>query len=292
MSARVLKVRCGSEIKRIHVLADEITFNDLCLMLARLFKAKLSNNIDNMVLKYEDEDGDMISMSDDWDVKQAAAQLKGMKITIYDRQTAPLPDDSTALELAMQKLAVKDALKVELLSLKSGIEKILKVIEVEEQKEKEKEVKKETVASSTAIRTKALTNEDVEEILGKRQAAKPIIATTASIPAQQPQAQPIPVTAQQPIHTQPPPQQPYQYAQPPQSSAPSQQQQQPPQQYYPYPPQYAAANQQQPIQATAGQMPNPMHQQPQQPAQPQQPYNPYQQPPQQQQQQYYQPPRQ
>lgn len=61
----VIKCKYKDEIRRIPILNRELTFDELCLMMQRLFKHQLSENTQNMTLKYFDTEGDLISITDD-----------------------------------------------------------------------------------------------------------------------------------------------------------------------------------------------------------------------------------
>lgn len=61
MGSNVLKIACGTEIRRVPILTDKITYNELCLLAHRLFKPHLSSNIDNLLLKYLDDGNDNVA---------------------------------------------------------------------------------------------------------------------------------------------------------------------------------------------------------------------------------------
>ena len=50
----VFKVKLGNEIKKVVIHNDELTFNELCLMMQRIFSEKI-NKSDEFTLKYTDE---------------------------------------------------------------------------------------------------------------------------------------------------------------------------------------------------------------------------------------------
>ncbi|OZJ05218.1 hypothetical protein BZG36_02457 [Bifiguratus adelaidae] len=90
----ILKCTCKDEIRRVP-LNQCPTYDELCFMLQRLFKSKLSDNIDDYVLKYRDEDGDMVSIVDDADISVAASQYKVLKVVVYEKMT--LQDSTTGI---------------------------------------------------------------------------------------------------------------------------------------------------------------------------------------------------
>jgi protein TFG len=50
----VIKVQLGDEIRRIPIHNEDITYDELMLMLQRVFLGKLKNE-DEIVIKYKDE---------------------------------------------------------------------------------------------------------------------------------------------------------------------------------------------------------------------------------------------
>ena len=52
-SMLTIKARCGGEVRRIAILNKDITYDELCIMMVRLFKDRLSAG-DNICLKYID----------------------------------------------------------------------------------------------------------------------------------------------------------------------------------------------------------------------------------------------
>jgi hypothetical protein len=55
----------GNVFRRIPILNRELTFDELCIMLHRLFHDHLSSSINSMQLVYRDNEGDWISLTDD-----------------------------------------------------------------------------------------------------------------------------------------------------------------------------------------------------------------------------------
>ncbi len=47
-------VKCAGTNLRVPI-SQVPTFNELCFIVQRLFRAELSDNLDNLVLRYEDE---------------------------------------------------------------------------------------------------------------------------------------------------------------------------------------------------------------------------------------------
>ena len=50
----IIKARLGDDVRRIPIFNEDITYDELVLMLQRVFRGKLSNT-DDVTLKYSDE---------------------------------------------------------------------------------------------------------------------------------------------------------------------------------------------------------------------------------------------
>lgn len=52
----IIKVQLGDDIRRIPIHNEDITYDELVLMMQRVYRGKLSTN-DDIVIKYKDEGG-------------------------------------------------------------------------------------------------------------------------------------------------------------------------------------------------------------------------------------------
>ncbi|RWS24254.1 hypothetical protein B4U80_03229 [Leptotrombidium deliense] len=77
----IIKAAFGDDIRRTPIHNEDITYDELILMMQRLFKGKLNAN-DDIVLKYKDEDGDLITIYDSSDLNFAIQCSRILKITI------------------------------------------------------------------------------------------------------------------------------------------------------------------------------------------------------------------
>ena len=59
----IIKAKLGDDIRRIPIHNEDITYDELILMMQRLFKGNLDPK-DEVILKYKDEDGDLITIND------------------------------------------------------------------------------------------------------------------------------------------------------------------------------------------------------------------------------------
>ncbi|CAH0390012.1 unnamed protein product [Bemisia tabaci] len=78
----IIKVRLGDDVRRIPIHNDDITYDELVLMMQRVFRGKLSSN-DDITIKYKDEDGDMITIFDSSDLSYAVQYSRILKLQIF-----------------------------------------------------------------------------------------------------------------------------------------------------------------------------------------------------------------
>lgn len=81
----VFKVRLDKEIKKIVIHNDDINYNELLLMMQRIFSDKIKPN-DEFAVKYTDEENDLITLSNDSDVLLAIQSSKILKLTIFRKR--------------------------------------------------------------------------------------------------------------------------------------------------------------------------------------------------------------
>ena len=77
----IIKASVGDDIRRIPILNDDLTYDELILMMQRVFKGVLKTEED-LVLKYKDEDGDLVSLVDTNDLTYAIQYSRVLRLTI------------------------------------------------------------------------------------------------------------------------------------------------------------------------------------------------------------------
>uniref|UniRef100_A0A0B7A3T8 PB1 domain-containing protein n=1 Tax=Arion vulgaris TaxID=1028688 RepID=A0A0B7A3T8_9EUPU len=78
----IIKVALGEDIRRIPIHNEDITYDELVLMMQRVYRGKLSTN-DEITIKYKDEDGDLITIFDSSDLTFAIQCSRILKITLF-----------------------------------------------------------------------------------------------------------------------------------------------------------------------------------------------------------------
>lgn len=78
----IIKVKLGDDIRRILITNEDITYDELVLMMQRVYRGKL-NSTDDIVIKYKDEDSDLITIFDSSDLTFAIQCSRILNITLF-----------------------------------------------------------------------------------------------------------------------------------------------------------------------------------------------------------------
>ena len=78
----IIKATLGSDIRRIPIHNDDLTYDELILMMQRVYRGELAPE-DDVTLKYKDEDGDLITIFDSSDLACAISYSKILKLTLF-----------------------------------------------------------------------------------------------------------------------------------------------------------------------------------------------------------------
>ncbi|KAI9268419.1 hypothetical protein EDC94DRAFT_581954 [Helicostylum pulchrum] len=266
--------RLGNEIRRIPI-NQAPTYDELCLMMYRVFKSQITNP-ENIVLKYMDNEGDMISLLDDNDITHAVSISNLLKITVYENTP------SSSVTASSQSV---DQIQTTLTLLRDQINDLIKSLKTVEDTKQEKQIT-DTNKQESSKPTRKLTSAELAQFLSDDHTTKkmeknssPVKELTTvspklpskNIPYYPPPSQPL----SQPQTNQSVPQQPTQQqpVQQQQHQPVQQQQQQVQQQTAQQPAQQQQQQQQHYIQtpASTGMPPTPTSQQQQHPQQHQRP---------------------
>jgi hypothetical protein len=88
----IIKAQLGDDIRKTPINNEDITYDELIVMMGRLFKGKFDAK-DDVLLKYRDEDGDLVTIADDSDLKFAIQCNRILKLSIFPdgREPAVVP---------------------------------------------------------------------------------------------------------------------------------------------------------------------------------------------------------
>ncbi|XP_013792847.1 protein TFG-like [Limulus polyphemus] len=103
----VIKAQLGDDIRRIFIHNEDITYDELILMMQRVFSGKLSSS-DEVTLKYKDEDGDLITIFDSSDLSYAIQCSRILKLTISVNGQPTLLEAEEVKDIRKELQAIRD----------------------------------------------------------------------------------------------------------------------------------------------------------------------------------------
>ncbi|XP_010864738.1 protein TFG isoform X1 [Esox lucius] len=98
----IIKAQLGDDIRRIPIHNEDITYDELVLMMQRVFRGKLQSN-DEVTIKYKDEDDDLITIFDSSDLSFAIQCSRILKLTLFVNGQ-PRPLESTQVKYLRREL--------------------------------------------------------------------------------------------------------------------------------------------------------------------------------------------
>lgn len=123
----IIKVQLGDDIRRIPIHNESLTYDELVLMMQRVFRGKLSAN-DDITIKYKDEDGDLITIFESNDLSFAIQCSRILKLQIL--LNSDMKSDSGN---ALSSNEVTN-LKKQLRNIRDQVNNLLDTIDVQENK--------------------------------------------------------------------------------------------------------------------------------------------------------------
>ncbi|CAN9497554.1 unnamed protein product [Ophioblennius macclurei] len=98
----IIKAQLGDDIRRIPIHNEDITYDELVLMMQRVFRGKLQSN-DEVTIKYKDEDDDLITIFDSSDLSFAIQCSRILKLTLFVNGQ-PRPLESSQVKFLRREL--------------------------------------------------------------------------------------------------------------------------------------------------------------------------------------------
>ncbi|KAJ7321760.1 hypothetical protein OS493_033868 [Desmophyllum pertusum] len=103
----IIKARLGDDIRCIPIHNEDLTYDDLLLMMQRVYRGKLSNT-DDITIKYKDEDGDLITIFDSSDLAFARTICRILKITLFVNGIPRPPEHTLVAEFKRELMQIRD----------------------------------------------------------------------------------------------------------------------------------------------------------------------------------------
>jgi len=101
----IVKAEYGTDIRKIPILNDEITYDELVLMMQRLFKLQPTDEIE---IKYRDEDNDLISIVDGNDLSFAIQCSRLLKLKLFVNSKSTTISFNERKEIRDELIAIRN----------------------------------------------------------------------------------------------------------------------------------------------------------------------------------------
>ncbi|XP_042858251.1 protein TFG-like [Penaeus japonicus] len=105
----IIKAQLGDDIRRIPIHNEDMTYDELILMMQRVFRGSLSPD-DDITLKYKDEDGDLVTIFDSSDLAFAIQCSRILRLTILPngQKSAAMAPPFSTLTVRRELRAIRD----------------------------------------------------------------------------------------------------------------------------------------------------------------------------------------
>ncbi|CAF0886549.1 unnamed protein product [Rotaria sp. Silwood1] len=120
----IIKAQLGNDIRKMMIHNEDLTLNELVLMMERVFAGKISNS-DEITIKYLDNDGDKITLLNDSDLTVALHFHKLLRLFVFingDEQTNTNSTDKITKE---DNLIDAKTFRSELQQIRNSVQTIL-----------------------------------------------------------------------------------------------------------------------------------------------------------------------
>ncbi|XP_050740266.1 protein TFG-like isoform X3 [Eriocheir sinensis] len=119
----IIKAQLGNDIRRIPIHNEDMTYDELILMMQRVFRGSLSPD-DDITLKYKDEDGDLVTIFDSSDLAFAIQCSRILKLAIL------LNGQQTTGKESQLSVSQSSAVRQELRAIRDRVTALLDALDV------------------------------------------------------------------------------------------------------------------------------------------------------------------
>lgn len=104
---QIIKAQLADDIRRIPIHNEDMTYDELVLMMQRVFRGTLEPE-DDLTLKYKDEDGDLVTIFDSSDLAFAIQCSRVLKLTILVNGIKPSHKTLTSVAVKRELREIRD----------------------------------------------------------------------------------------------------------------------------------------------------------------------------------------
>jgi hypothetical protein len=119
----IIKAQLGDDIRKMMIHNEDLTLNELVLMMERVFTGKISNS-DELTIKYLDDDGDKITLLNDSDLNVALHFHKLLRLFVFVNGKEPINNSNDNLKQQGNLIDTK-AYRNELQDIRNSVQTIL-----------------------------------------------------------------------------------------------------------------------------------------------------------------------
>lgn len=149
----IIKAQLGDDIRKMMIHNEDLTLNELLLMMERVFAGKISNS-DEITIKYLDEDGDKITLLNDNDLTVALHFHKLLRLFVFvNGQEQPTTGNTNTTETNEKSGNLIDAktFRSELQQIRNAVQTILDRLQLPAETNQEKEITNSSCNASLGI---------------------------------------------------------------------------------------------------------------------------------------------
>ncbi|CAF3331064.1 unnamed protein product [Rotaria socialis] len=155
----IIKAQLGDDTRKMMIHNEDLTLNELVLMMERIFAGKISNS-DELTIKYLDDDGDKITLLNDSDLTVALNFHKVLRVFVLVNGSEQFPNNSTDNVNKEGSLVDAKTFRTELQQIRNSVQAILDRLQLPtNQEEKNKQQEEATTKASTPVFVPSSTRE-------------------------------------------------------------------------------------------------------------------------------------
>ena len=147
----IIKASYGEDIRRIPIHNDDLTYDELVLMMQRVYRGVIPAD-QELVLKYKDEDGDLVSLADTNDLSYAIQYSRVLRLTILQQGEALVKTNSLDMGIIRELRTIRDK-----------VNKVLDMVTVETSKVMKRRMSSKVMSMFEQDSTGDQKTEEVEE---------------------------------------------------------------------------------------------------------------------------------
>jgi hypothetical protein len=159
----IIKAQLGDDIRKIMIHNEDLTLNELVLMMERIFAGKISNS-DELTIKYLDDDGDKITLLNDSDLTVALHFHKLLRLFVLVNGQEQVNNTNSTDNLVKEgSLIDAKTFRSELQQIRNSVQTILDRLQITTNQDTSNNREKEGTTTTTTGPTAAVVSSTARE---------------------------------------------------------------------------------------------------------------------------------